>query len=150
MQIALVIFLAIHAVARPYKQQFHNIIDLLLLADVAISNVLSLLILSFGTSEAGQTFQLILLYLPLACIAVAGILLLLRKYSIFSRFPSANSGETLNFTHCISKKSEKAEHQKEYDEDDDLFVRAAELNHPPQAPGGSEASHESTPTTENI
>ena len=69
--------LTIHAVVQPYQKRLHNVIDFLLLANLAVINALSLLNYHKklqGVQHPLSTLyiQLILIYLPLICLLIIG------------------------------------------------------------------------------
>ena len=69
--------LTIHAVVQPYRKRLHNVIDFLLLANLAVINALSLLNYHKrlqGVHHPLSTLyiQLILIYLPLVCLLIIG------------------------------------------------------------------------------
>ena len=134
MEIALVILLVIHAVARPYRRQLYNIIDFVLFADMAVVNAISWYVLfhSVEASKVAISFQLVLMYLPLVCLAGIGVFLLLQKCGLVS--------ET-NIVLCLLSNKEDepsgvigtreiARKQENKLNDDDLFLRGEEANHP--------------------
>ena len=70
--------LCIHAIVQPYKRKVHNIVDFLLLANLAVINALSLLNYNKrvqGVKHLLSAFfiQLFLIYLPLVCLLVIGL-----------------------------------------------------------------------------
>ncbi len=77
LEVIIIIMLAFHAIAHPYKKQQHNVVDTLMFADLAIVNAISLYTYfwadyqSNSTSEitTAATIQLILIYLPIFYIA---------------------------------------------------------------------------------
>ena len=77
-QIQFVIILAIHAIASPYKNYKHNILDSLLFLNLATINLISLLNFHFTLHfldkqqyiDIASSLQIVLLYLPLVYIIV--------------------------------------------------------------------------------
>ena len=141
-EIALLLFLSLHAVSRPYKRQLYNTIDVLMLADMAIINALTWYIYAASSdsrardstsTQAATSVKLLLLYLPLLYMVAVPILRLLRKLGLLQKYlpflknnenkPSADdSDQTVK-----AKKMTKGK-RKESCVDEDLFARAAELN----------------------
>ena len=76
----LITILTLHAVVRPYEQNWHNIVDVLLLADLALINGLSMYNYYYYTQanvptdysrvDATASIQIILIFLPLLCYVV--------------------------------------------------------------------------------
>ena len=145
-EVALLCFFVIHAVARPYKRRLFNIIDLLMLANMSIINALTWYIFnasSFGgdrqSIEAANSIKIILMYLPLLALAATILLWFLRKFSIMPKqinFMSYNE-EDLSANNIKSVVNRRKKSQITTD-DDDLFSRAAEMNSSPLAAASSE------------
>ena len=153
-EIALLIFFTIHAVARPYKRRLHNLIDVMLLANLSIVNALSwyVSVASFDSSagqaiEVAIAFKLLLMYLPIVCLVVLMILWLLQKGGILPEWMNCLSYEE-DMTNTADANYNKGlwrmtpQQRKESRADEDLFVRAAELNTPPLFLSSSEAGFE--------
>ena len=74
--------LGIHAVVQPYAKRLHNVIDFLLFTNLAIINTLTLL--HYHKIVRGKHFlttffpQLLLIYLPLVCLLLIGVVKLLK------------------------------------------------------------------------
>lgn len=158
--VTLLILFTIHAVVRPYKRQVFNVIDSLLFADMAVVNIISWYALynSSNLAEILISFQLLLMYIPIICFAVVGLLFYLKKRGVLSEkcLPQLlmkwvkRPPKTVDPLPKINKTSTKCE-----DGDEDLFSRAADLNHPPLVLTRSETgfqllSQENTQTTEVI
>ena len=90
LELLLIIALAFQSLAQPYKERWHNVVDSLLLANLAIINGISLyhfISVVEGTDSNVEidskhftvVLQLILLYLPLVVIAVAICLKIYKK-----------------------------------------------------------------------
>ncbi len=90
LELLLIIALGVHCIVQPYKQRWHNIIDSLLFANLAIINGISLY--HFLTIVEGKqsrtelndknisvTIQLILIYLPLFVITIGLIIKIYKK-----------------------------------------------------------------------
>ena len=144
--ISLLCFLAIHAVTRPYKRRLYNTIDVMMLANMSIINALTWY--TFGTLfdgrasravEVAVSFKIILMYLPFVSLAV---LWLLRRHGVIPKLvpflsseegkPSAVDSYNLPGRKMMIQKQDACV-------DEDLFVRAAELNSPPLILTSSEA-----------
>ena len=135
-EVALLCFFTIHAVARPYKRRLFNIIDLLMLANLSIINALTWFIFntsSFGgdrqSIEAANSIKIILMYLPLLALGATILLWFLRKFSIMPKLISFMSykKEDLSANNVKSIVNQRNKSQVT-DDDDDLFSRAAEMN----------------------
>ena len=78
LEILLLIILALHAICQPYIKRTHNIIDTLLITDLAIINAMSCMYYSvhnYGEKQnkfrnALASAQLVLIYLPVTTMAV--------------------------------------------------------------------------------
>ena len=133
--IALLTFLIIHIVARPHKQRIYNIIDPLMLVNMAIINSLSWFVFAASTEtgasgalEAVDAIKLVLMYLPIALLAAYVSQVILRKSGLLRiKFKFSSSEESpvdnLDFPHRKNK-------QKDSCNDEDLFARAAETRPP--------------------
>ena len=158
-EIALLCFFAIHAVARPYKRQLHNTIDVVMLANMSIINALTWYI--FGTlfdgrasqaREVAVSIKIILMYLPLLSLAALFMLRLLSRNGLIPKqlhFLSSEEGES-SALDCNNRSSKKIS-MKRQDccADKDLFERAAELNSQPFIPTSSEVGFELQTVGEN-
>ena len=77
-EIELIIILVIHVVAQPYRNKYHNIVDTLIIANIALVNALTMLVyISTVHTEKDQEYvygavvvQTILIYQPLVYILV--------------------------------------------------------------------------------
>ena len=78
-QVQLAVILAVHAVCRPYKKSWHNILDAFLFVNLSLINLLTLFNYHLSLRREGyaqdivkvaSTFQVTLLYLPLVYISV--------------------------------------------------------------------------------
>ena len=80
-EVFLVVILTLHAIVQPYKKKKHNVLDLLLFATLAVINVFSLLNYHKASLERPNShfvkfsfsIQVVLIYLPLVCLIVAGL-----------------------------------------------------------------------------
>ena len=129
-EIALLCFLTIHAVARPYKRRLHNIIDLVMLANMAIINALMWYIFSTSLEsrankaiEAAVSIKIVLMYLPLLSLAVIVILRLLRRYGLTLKlhFLTSEEGEPNAVDSHNSSIRKMIMHREESCADEDLF-----------------------------
>ena len=139
-QIALLCFLTIHAFIKPYKRQLYNTIDAVMLANMSIINALSWYtsVASFDSQdiEVVTAIRLILMYMPLVCLAAMVVLWCLRKSGIIQEkhllflpyFKNEPNGSK-KYPYSTVKTSQKVNADKYGD--DDLFARAAEVNCPP-------------------
>ena len=151
-EIALLNFFTIHAVVRPYKRRLYNMIDVMMLGNLSIINALTwyISVASFDSSagqaiEVAIAFKLVLLYLPIVCLVVLMILWLLRKCGILPEWMHCpNSEEDMAKAAGNYKAIRKMTLKQRQDThaDEDLFVRAAELNSPPVIITCSEAGFE--------
>ena len=84
----LILILVLHAVAQPYEEQWHNIVDALLLADLTFINGLTGYYYSQATTDmttahhldAAIYIQLALIYLPIFYIVIYGLIVCYQKY----------------------------------------------------------------------
>ena len=154
-EIALLIFFTIHAVVRPYKRRLHNMIDVMMLANLSIINALTwyISVASFDSSagqaiEVALLFKLLLMYLPIVCLVVLIILWLPRKCGVLPEWmhcPSseeemAKAADNYKFNKALRKMT--VQQRQDTHADEDLFVRAAEINSPPLILTSSEAGFE--------
>ena len=89
-QFLLIIAMALHAVFQPYKERVHNIIDGLLLTNLAIINAISLynysdkfIVEKYGSNvvlNALGATQKFLMILPLLCVILAELIKFLKKW----------------------------------------------------------------------
>ena len=154
-EIALLIFFTIHAVVRPYKRRLYNMIDVIILANLSIINALTwyIAVASFDSSvgqaiEVAIAFKLLLMYLPIVCLVGLMILWLPRKCGILPEWMHCPSSEEEMIKAADNYKYNKAiqkmtlKQRQDTRADEDLFVRAAEVNSPPVIITGSEAGCE--------
>ena len=81
LEVLLIGISALHAIVQPHKKRIHNVVDVLLFANLAAINVLSLL--NYHKATLGRPnshfvkfsffFQVVLIYLPLVCLLVMGL-----------------------------------------------------------------------------
>ena len=132
---ALLIFLAIHVIARPYRQRLYNMIDSLMFANLAIINALTWYDSSSETSVLIVILRLMLMYLPLVYLAVILFLFILHKCGFLTNHiqqllnqltkeEEPNSGANV---HTMAENQPRSM----VGTDSDLFSRAAELNRTP-------------------
>ena len=122
-EVALFVIFTIHTLAKPYKDRCANIIDRLMLANMAIIVALKWFISIPSTTNVSSSaieqlifFQLLLMYIPLITLPVVCIYWLLRKLNVIPK--------------CFKSKEKKNMNNeaRETDADDIFFRRAAELN----------------------
>ena len=140
MEIQLILFLSFHALAQPYERRWHNILDGLLLTNLAAINGLTLYNYTrtsdpFGSNDQCtmtivSSIQLVLIYLPLVyivgyvtCRLLSGIkiLLLTRKHKNDLSQPQDDIELPARLIHSDSSDSEKEDleyHQFQQDTDD--------------------------------
>ena len=136
-EIALLSFLTIHILARPYKQRIYNVIDPLMIVNMATINTLSWFVFAISTeSEAGDTVEgvnalkLMLMYLPLGLLAGYELLLLFQKTGVIRKKFKFGSSEESNNYYVGKLSSKKGEQQRRGAcNDEDLFARAEETTH---------------------
>lgn len=88
-ELQLVIILALHAAVQPYKNHWHNVIDSLVFANLAIINGITLFnyIIVIDANDRNRqsvvaatlSIQAVLIYLPLMCLALYIALIIIRK-----------------------------------------------------------------------
>ena len=135
-EIALLSILTIHALARPYKRRLHNIVDGIMLANMAVINLLKWYVSVPSTSDiSNQVFeflsalQLLLLYIPLVGWGGLVTLWCLKKFHVIPeelKCFSAQEEEQNVSSHGIRK--QLTFRRQETRADEDLFSRAEELN----------------------
>ena len=86
----LIVILVVHAVAQPYTIHWHNIVDVLLLGDLAIINGLTLLAYFYSRTDRALkskksidivvSIQLVFIYLPILFYVTAFILMMCYKF----------------------------------------------------------------------
>ena len=134
-EIALLSFLTIHILARPYKRRIYNIIDPLMIVNMTIINSLSWFVFAISTeSEASATVEgvtalkLMLMYLPIALLVAYVLLLLFRKTGVIRNKFQLGSLDEGNYGRKVSSK--KGGQQRGACNDEDLFARAEEVKCP--------------------
>ena len=158
-ELALLSFFTIHAVVRPYKRQLYNMVDVVMLANIAIINALSWYISVSGNSqarEAAVAVKLIFMYLPIFCVGVTITFMLLQKLGIWQEqvwFHSNEEEERRSVDTAIPRTTQRRITMKERHDmcaDEDLFSRAAEPNTPSLVLSGREAGFELQATETTI
>ena len=128
---ALLSFLVIHAVARPYKRRIYNVIDTVMFANLATIIALYWYNAS-NPMDIVTGIILLLMYLPLAILIIVAVLWSLQKCNITPkqlRLPAAEEdGPNTAEGHMLSMTHKATFKQKHTCTDDDLFNRAAESN----------------------
>ena len=129
-EIVLLAILIIHTLARPYKESYSNIIDGLMLANMAVIVLLKWFISLSSTVDISPSaidllifIQLFLMYIPLIALMLVCVYWLLRKMNVIPKYLKSEEEEsntTVNDT--VNNKGREA------DANDILFSRAAELN----------------------
>ena len=135
-EIALLSILTIHALARPYKRRLHNIVDGIMLANMAVITLLKWYVSVPSTSDiSNQVFeflsalQLLLLYIPLVGWGGLVTFWCLKNFHVISdelKCFSAQEEEQNVSSHGIWK--QLTFRRQETRADEDLFSRAEELN----------------------
>ena len=135
-EIAILAIFTIHAVARPYKQRLYNMIDAVMFANLAIINALSW----YNSSQPVELkyitgIKILLMYLPLLCLTSLAILWLLHKCGVLPKWiqlPTSEENEpTSPQSYVTSSLAGERNLKAGRCMDEDLFSRAAEINHPP-------------------
>ena len=134
-EIFLLLIFAIHTLARPYKEQLHNIIDGIMLFNMALITLLKWYtsVPSIDTArkkviEFLVFLQLFLMYLPLVCFGMYAVCWFLKSCKIIPERLKNSSAQ--NKSETIVRKSYKYAPPKQKREyaDEDLFNRASEFN----------------------
>ena len=149
-EIALLCFFTIHAVARPYKQRLYNMIDVVMLGNMAVINLITWYIsgsyFSKDSIVAANAIKIVLMYIPIISVSVFIIYRLLRKCNAIPELKvihfSINEEEPSHDTVTFNTRKMTSQERKESCVDEDLFARAAEVNNPPLVLAGSEAGFE--------
>ena len=102
-EVQLIFMLIIHALAQPYEKSWHNAVDILVFADLAVINGISLLNYDY-TKETGfqdrvdiaSSLQLVLIYLPMVYLAMYIIFCLFSKISRYFKRRDIDAGEPVN------------------------------------------------------
>jgi hypothetical protein len=135
-EIALITILAIHTLARPYKRQLYNVIDGVMLFNMAVIILLKWYI-SVPTNDISDpvihfatAIQLLLMYAPLVGLVGAASLMILKKFNIISGSQSCSTTEedAPNVSEGKVHITRKMTLTKQKTADEDLFSRAAEIN----------------------
>ena len=149
-EIALLTFFTIHAVARPYKRTMYNMIDAVMFANLAVINALSW----YNSSKPQGIvtgFKLLLMYLPLACLLALFVLWLLHKRGLIPQLVNLatteeyepSTGESFEFGSVMRSMGSLKRRQRDTCTESDLFSRAEEVNRTPSfVLTGSEAGFE--------
>ena len=131
--ILLVIF-TIHVLARPYKRRIYNYIDTVMVANLAIINLLSWYICII-TSEGGGlvvlalAIKLVLMYAPLIVVVIFSVIYILRRCGVTFddlRCQTIQEDDDVPTEHSSHTSSKRCNVCATADED--LFSRAAEHN----------------------
>ena len=133
--ILLVIF-TIHVLARPYKRRLYNTIDTVMVANLAIINLLSWYI-SIITSEGGGlvvlavAIKLVLMYAPLIIVVIFSVIYILKRCGVTSddlRCQTIQEEEDDVPTEHSSFHTSSKRCNVSATEDEELFSRATEHN----------------------
>ena len=137
-EIALLIILSIHALVSPYKKQLYNKIDVFILANMSIINALGWYINALSSDNnpsvsaevhAAAAFKLLLTYMPLFYVIVVVVLKCLLKFKVIKK---PNFSRTLfSGPQPKQKPHTSLRKKRSWDQDNELFTRAAELNSTP-------------------
>lgn len=133
-EIALLFFFTIHALIRPYKRQLYNVIDIMMLANMATINLITWYISmefnSINSLRAVIAIKIMLMYIPVVAVLLVMMYWLLRRCNVVPEsfhLPRADEDvPTISHIMPLQKRKESCV-------DEDLFIRAAELNSSPLA-----------------
>ena len=149
-EIALLSFFIIHAVARPYKRRLYNVIDIVMLGNLTVINLIQWYIsVVFSSGNINITvaiaIKIILMYIPMVCMLVVMVYRVLRRFNVIPEvvhFAKSEEDESAVDNITYSTRKETLQERKGSCVDEDLFIRAAEVNNPPLILTGSEAGFE--------
>ena len=138
-EIALLIMFAFHTLARPYKRRFHNIVDAVMLANMALITLLKWYTSVASTGHVSDkvinfivSLQLLLMYIPLVIIGGFIFYWTLKRYKCIPEKLNCSKikqNEVENIEKDTKNLSRKGTvMQQATCADEDLFSRAAELN----------------------
>ena len=134
-EIFLLLIFAIHTLARPYKERLHNIVDGIMLFNMALITLLKWYTSVPSIDTASKQvidflvfLQLFFMYLPLVCFGMYAVFWFLKSCKIIPERLKNSSAQ--NKSETIVHKSYKKTPLKQNREcaDEDLFNRASELN----------------------
>ena len=137
-EIALLCIFTLHTLVKPYKKQLHNIVDGLMLANMAVINSLKWYTSVPTTGDVSSqvieflvAIQLILLYIPLICLVGYAVYWLLKRFNIVPAklkcwLAEEESMKQDTETAIVRRKATLK--RQGTCPDEDLFSRAAELN----------------------
>ena len=156
--IALLVIFTIHVIARPYKRRLFNLIDTVMLANMAIINLLSWHI-SIASVEDLDSYveleiavKLVLMYAPLLVVAVFAVIWLLRRCSVMPeelQCQTTEEDDPIPTGHSLpGSLTPSAKKLRDTRVDEDLFSRASKLNTSSYVMTGSEAGFELKESTE--
>ena len=112
MEILLLCVLALHSICQPYIKRAHNIIDTLLLTDLAIINAISFInyyrVINYGErkykrNNVSAAIQLVLVYLPVVILTVYILIMLCNSYLHPSQKQTSSSDGSPTSTSSRSK-----------------------------------------------
>ena len=134
-EIFLLMIFGIHTLVRPYKQRIHNIVDGLMLFNIALITLLKWYTSVPSVDTASKQaidflifLQLFLMYVPLVGLGVYGVFQLLRSCKIISKGLKSSSSQTQNESNVQQSVKKTSPKRKKASADEDLFNRASELN----------------------
>ena len=134
-EIFLLMIFGIHTLVRPYKQRIHNIVDGLMLFNMALITLLKWYTSVPSVDTASKQaidflifLQLFLMYVPLVGLGVYGVFQLLRSCKIISKGLKSSSSQTQNESNVQQSVKKTSPKRKKASADEDLFNRASELN----------------------
>ena len=134
---ALLSIFTIHALVRPYTKRIDNVIDGLMLANMVMITLLKWYIsipspgeVNNSTVQFFNICMLLLMYIPILLFLTIAVLWLLKRF-IPIEFKSLSGTEEDFSLQEESTKNKSSKHQEIF-ADEDLFIRAAELNNVPR------------------
>ena len=136
--IALLIIFTVHTLARPYNKKMYNTIDGLMLANLTIITLLKWYISVPSLGEVNSNvvelltiIMLILMYIPIIVVLVVTILWVLKRLRILPEEIKCPSTQEEEFSQREESAHSAPSKNLEVLADEDLFIRAAEINNVP-------------------
>ena len=134
-EVTLLVIFTIHVVVRPYKRRLYNVIDSVMLADMALINLLSWHISIVSLEKEGLGFleteiaiMIVLMYAPLVAVVGFGVIWLLRRFGVIPK-KLLRWQTSQEHGHPTAKSLAQSDKKRQGAcADEDLFLRAAELN----------------------
>ena len=134
-EILLLLIFGIHTLARPYKQKIHNVIDELMLFNMALITLLKWYTSVPSSDTASKqaidfliSLQLFLMYVPLVGFGAYGVFRLLKSFKVIPEQLKLPSPKNKNESKVCQGTKKTPPKQKRVCADEDLFKRASELN----------------------